>query len=755
MENDFQQDWGYSDPSQMQQGPQGPSDQQQQDPSNNALDILDDLNKLDELDQKFKDLYKDVVNLDNDMQIFSSNIQRLEINNTVSLISRQSESKSIEDEEYTKDLNQLLNSNTDDILKIFNDFNISNNRKKLYNLYNEISEINPIAYRMLKVYVDNILVKDTQTKQFINIKENEQNEKIDNISEAKKKLVINFIKMVLIYFDIQNKLKNNIIPNTLKHGDYYIEVVDTTPVENIIRTKKELLTESIEIIDNNRKTRYQAKFGYLELPNKELQESVTEFKSPKNATFGERLHDMIKSKEIQEADINLLSSILGLEQEENPEKDVTFNFENFQELDFNCLKNVFLRLVSPSNVIKVEKDGIQYGYLIIEELDDQEDTDNEINLYARFMSDDGSKSNQGKNKEITDQIVDKFTDSIIGKLGEYLQSKDYYMGDLPEELQLSLKVILYEKIKKQTKLKFRFLEPDKLINFHTNIDKFAPYGTSIFDPIVLPVKLYTVALMASVISRLSRASVLRKWNIEVGNRRNHAQIVENVKKELKSKNITFDDLSSMKSISQILTDFRDIATVTKNGQKFIDLELMPMQDRALPINDLQDLRNELIAATGIPSVYLNIGDQAEQRETLVNLNLGFANTIAGYQGYVEDGLNHLLNTIFKIILKYNNLDYKTFNLSQYFKLTLNAPLVLQLQNSEAVISTVANIIGILQQTQINVNPIELFKQYAPTMNWDKIQQSGEDQIKEQMKQQMLQTQAPQAGQDGSQQQGIY
>jgi hypothetical protein len=737
---EFEDSWGtgYEDPNMQDTEQEVPMT-----PKENALNVLDDLKQLGDIDSQFEKIYRDVISADTDMQIFSSNIQRLEINNLNTIVSNVKIKDSGTDEldEATKDLNQLLNTDSQDILKLFNDNNIHNNRKKLYDLYNEIAEINPIAYRMLKVYVDNILVKNMQTKQFLNIVDNEQNNKTEQLEENIKKIVKSFFKTVLVYFDIQTKLKNNILPNTLKHGDYYLEIVDLSPISRIVENKMELIQESITIPTATGRTTHKVNMGIIEFPSKleGVQESYS--LDPENHNASERLASLLGNKKsIEEADINFLNDIMNLEKEENPEKDNTFNFEQFQNLNFDSLKEVHLRLIEPSSVIKIEMDGINFGYLVIEDIKEKEEGE-EINLYQRFMSDDGNKTQNTKNVDITKEVTDKFTKEIISKVSDHIGKDSTYIDQLPEELSLSLKVILYQKIKERSKLKFRFLEPDDLINFHTNVDKFAPYGTSIFDSIVLPVKLYTIALMASVISRLSRASVVRKWNIEVGNRRNHSQIVQNVQKELKTKNITYDDLNSMKNISQVMTDFRDIATVSKNGQRFIDLELMPAQDRSLPLNDLQDLRNELIAATGIPSVYLNIGDNTELRETLVNLNIGFANTIAGYQGYMEDAINNLFNSIFQIILKNNNYDYKNFNISQYFKVAINPPLVLQLQNNEAIISTISNIIGTLSQAQVNVDPIELFEMYAPSINWKKIQKSGETEIKEKIKEQLMQQQS--------------
>ena len=72
------------------------------------------------------------------------------------------------------------------------------------------------------------------------------------------------------------------------------------------------------------------------------------------------------------------------------------------------------------------------------------------------------------------------------------------------------------------------------------------------------------------------------------------------------------------------------------------------------------------------------------------------------------------------------------------KFTLNAPVILQLQNSEAVISSIGNLIGTLKQSGINVDPEELFKLYAPNLPWDKLKRGGETEIKEQIKEQIMQ-----------------
>ncbi len=734
--------WGAEAPQEEAPQEEAPTPGEQAD---SAFKSVDFLNKLDD---QFNNVYNDVTkNSAEELQLFSSKMQKVELSNFAKTISKK---LAPEKEEYQQDIDALMGSSNNDILKIFDDVTVQSNRKKQYEMYGEISNINNIAFRMLQVYINNILIKNGQTKQFINVIDNEYNSYVAGIDDEIKDNIKKFIKTLLLYFDIQQKMKNKIVPETLKFGDYFVEIVDLSPVAHIIDNKISILQESVEIVESSTRNKRKGKrmsvanmaffedcTSLTDLSTREINEAAGT-PMAESSTFHSKMSKLLLNKTdksfiIQEDDLGFWDDVMN----EDGYFDRDFDLEEFQELDFDGIEDLYLRLVSPANVLKIEKDGNHYGYLVIEDLDDDGGKSNEIDMYQRFLRDDedGSSANNESGAQ-EEKLADALVDSISNKLAEIISTDSGFLSDMPEELTSSLRIIAYEKIRRKSKLKFRFLQADKLVNFHTSIDKFRPYGTSIYDPIVLPVKMYTIAMMSSVISRLSRAAVVRKWNIEVGTKRNYPELIEKVKKDLRSKSISYDNLNSIRNISQILTDFRDIAVVSQNGQRFIDMEIMPMHDRALPMNDMMDLRNELVAATGVPSVYLNVGDAIELRETLVNINIGFSHTVSNMQGYFEDGLNDLLNAIFDIILKKNGLS-TDFKLSQYFRISLNHPLVLQLQANESVISTVSNIVGLLGQAGVKFDPLELFKKYVADMDWDELQKSGETAIKKEIKDNLM------------------
>ena len=712
-------------------------------PTAEAQKILGTLSGLDDLDKTFDKYFKSVLSNNDDIRIFSSKVQRIELNNLSKYISTKKMEKddlsAFDDaREIKKDLEKLFNNEGNDVLKILQDNNIQNNRKELYELYDEIADVNYIAYRMLRVYIDNLLVKNVQNKDFLSIKENDNEFKNFELNDSEKEFIKKYLNMILVYFNVQNKLKNEILPKMLKYGDFYGEIVNLAPISNIMNKQPEILMESFNI---GGKKYNKVKYAIYEStirskrPLKdptEIAENSQHLKGLEKFSYQlKKIKENIgKNRFIEEHDASMFSKIM----------DDEFNIKEFFNIDLDVIENIYLRLHEPSKVLKVSKDGVLYGYLIIEDIDEKDDNENEVNIYKRFLSDNESDQNQkNKAKELSDEISEELIKHMIEDL------HDNNIDRLDDELRISLKIIIYQKLLKKEKIKFRFLDPQDIINFHTIIDKFSPYGTSIFDSIVQPVKMYTISLMTSIVSRLSRASVIRKWNIEVGNRRNYQAIIEQVKKDLRDKSVTFESLTSIKNISKIISDYKDVAVVTRDGQRFIDLEILPMHDRSLPIQELQDLRQELVAATGIPAVYLNMADAVDLRETLVNLNINFANQIITLQSFIEDALNDFINTVTQKILELNGIDSKDFLISNYFKIHMNPPLVLQLQQNEALVGSVVNIIGALAQAQMPVDPLKLFEMYIPQVNWKQLKQSGDELIRDEMKKQLLQGQNPGQG----------
>ena len=739
--------WGSPSPSENELG-------EVQQPTSNSTELLKSLDVLNDIDTKFNDLYDNIVVNLNNYNLHSSAVQKIEVKElTDALNAKRASIKSEEsgldyednsDANVKKDIEHLLNNSNTGILNSVGIDGIPSERKNRYDTFDEISNVNYIAYRMLKVYVDNILIKNNQTKQFLSVSENILNSSIiANLDKNVTNQYKNFIKTFITYFDIQKKLKDKIIPKMLKYGDSYLEVVNLSYIDKITEKNFGVIQENISIpYKDNSTDAMNISFSYELSSNVDIEETLLESENMFIKDEAEHMindplsqfKQILKNKALQEGTI--LENSTFWTDDASKEEEFDFNLNDISDINFKNIQDIHLNIINPHQIVTVEANGIIFGYIVVE--DDEATSSNEVDIYKRFMNTE--KEKKGKKDENITNIVEKITKNIVSKLKNVMMKKSAKKIDeleLNADVETSLKVILYHKIKEDSKLKFRFVSPNRMVHFHTNIDKYDNHGTSIYEPIMQPLKMYTLAMMSSIVSRLSRAAVVRRWIVEAGTKKNHPELIAKLKQDIAAKSVSFESLSNIKNISNIITDYKDFATVSVNGQRYVDMEIVPMHDRGLPMNDMQDLRNELIASTGIPSVYLNIADQADVRETLVNLNIGFANTVSSYQDNIDDGVNKAMNIVFNIILENNNYKENEVVISNYFKIALNPPVILMLQAAEAGISSVANIVGMLNGIQFTVDPQKILEQYIPQIDWQDLKKSGNTFIKDEGRKQLM------------------
>lgn len=761
--------------------------------------LIDSVKHIDNLSIKSNELASKILSDIDTEQVLSKQLINLNITEVNKNVSKETLYKTEEDKT-DKFIDEILNHDNNDLFKQASNYSVSTERKRRYDIYEQILDSNYIAFRILRVFINNVLIKNAQTKNFLTIQVPDEKEALlEHLGKEIRTSYEKFQKSILMRYKLQRKLKDEIVPKTLLFGNYFMEVVDLNLLKDISKHEHVLLEttyESYEIVKEKDGKELQTKSktekitkadGILfesnfecykdeqemidyysleeaasnqrnikfltevqEYDNKltaimeseNLDENKAKLVFPENPRGLNMLADMVLNESVDSLDSSWLEDINGLLGTTQETKKKKYNLSDINRLDFSKIRDIHINGIHPKNVIIIEKDGLIYGYLVVDE-DDMQHSGGEyvIDTFKRLSSGltSGSNSKNEENELVIKSIVNNLTNEVLKKVVSNIKLNkkrsfsmdfDYFKTlNISNEATSSLKLLMYHKLKSKSKLKFRFLTPESMINFSSSVDKFAPYGTSVFDPIVGPVKLYTLALMSSVVSRLSRAAVMRKWTIETGNKRNHKEIVDKTKAELKSKAITFDKINSLKNISEVVTDFKDMATVSINGQRFIDMEILPMHDRGLPLNDLTDLRNDIISGGGVPAVYLNIGDGVDLRETLVQLNVTFANEISEKQQSIEDGINDLNDCLFKKVLKYNNYEDADFNISNYSNIKLNPPLVLQIQSDEAMITTVSNIISLMDTAKMPINPKKIFQNYIPGINWDKMEKEGDAYIK--------------------------
>ena len=584
-----------------------------------------------------------------------------------------------------------------EIETLFQSVSIPDERVKRYRIYDEIYETVPLIKRIFKVYIANILQKNPTNPSPILVKFKTSTE-IENHQKVKS-----FVDKFIDFFKIPNKIKQNILPTELLYGDCFVEIIDVKEQLHKLEKRKEFqkshLFESTRIssiLSNNIITKPEKLDSILNSIAQSLIETV------RNDIYVDKSSDILTEETPELVDNNEL-----------------VDFENT-----NIFNRIILRVHKPHNIIVLQtKYQNRIGYL--EVLEDQ--TSNTSNL-TKSLQDVVSKisnlsAGQSGIKLTEKQVSLKLSKLIVKNIfKDKVKDISAFINSLDDVVysdiaKLIVDVMMNDKDKRKVK-KVRFIPVNRMVHFNIPSANNEPYGDSIVDPLVFPAKLYILAQLSNVITKLSRAALVRKWKIEAGPGMMHGNLVQKLKRELYNTRVTIDDIGSIKTMSKIFSDFKDFYTITRQGTPMIDVDVASHGDPSVKIADLEDARREIIAISGVPATYLGYMDVVELREQLVHINVSFATDIADIQETVNNGLLELTDIIAEIV---------DFGLkpSDYINITLIPPVVLLLQLIETTLSSAGNISGVFQNLQLPFDFYSFLDKYVPYDDWDKFREKSE------------------------------
>jgi hypothetical protein len=444
------------------------------------------------------------------------------------------------------------------------------------------------------------------------------------------------------------------------------------------------------------------------------------------------IQEYVNEHDLEEDLIEITEAKLKIKREK--ESDAVAQDENKSNRD--QLKRISIRFHKPHKIVKlINEHEYLLGYIeILEEPStknelDQVQTDattNPTKSLVSILNSLSSVQKTPKNENNLNTIIDKFINTIVNnllsknpKLNKKIKDPNKLKSKINDDLIYSIKnLIMSISDNRANKLKIRYIDSSHMFNAMIDPSDYYPYGQSTIDSLIEPAKLYSISKLASIINKLSRSSQLRKWTLETGIREDKKGLVEKFKNNLRNQTITAADLTS-KNVANILSDFKDVITFTKKGTQFVNMELMNTGDPNYKADDLEALKNDLLALSGIPSTYLGYGDVFELKEQLINVNVQFSSEIASLQKNINAVFTKLFDQIFKII-------GKKYVFSEFFQVSLTPPVLLLLQLIETSLNSVQNTISSLKELDqtIKLDPVNLLKLLCPYVEWDSLIAQG-------------------------------
>jgi hypothetical protein len=615
-----------------------------------------------------------------------------------------------------------------------------------------------MSEKVVKTYLETVLYADSKDKEIFDVSYIDDTQKSGvKIEPHVKTKIARITKTIMKFFNIEDRLENEFYRDTLIYGDSFIEIADQkkqfrelqkTPVKGI--TNKKVFLENDEYVnyqkhitkfymnDNDEKSdndflifefdhkefvspmseNLEFKDDNIELYRKKLIEDNTKTPLSQEDSDPDKDYHKVINEMFSERDDgkSLLTEVFNSEISKNNIEEV---FNNF---DYAKLKNLEKKSLighKPHNIIKLNRLGVCLGYLLVEENGDG--SGNSVPYYdvtSRFINLRNNKYGRGT-KGASYSDVDEMLDKIFRNLGD-VKKQDYGKIKVDDKERNAFFTIINNHVKKEKKIKVRYIPPKNMINISTELEKNAPYGTSVIENMISSSKLLTLTKYAVIMSKISRSAVIRKWIINTGGRKDTMRLINEFYTQLKNKNINLSEMDDVKSIASHISMWEDTVVTRTGDQQHVDMELMPTGN-PMSFTDLDEIAQDMIADTDIPPAYLNRNAGVEMRETLVNMNVNFATRIQKLQSKVEKKINILMSRLFSDLLEADD-----FDISDYMTLKLQTPVILKIQHLEGVMSSLSNVIGLINSTGVSINPIDLLTQYQPDIDWEDLVKKGED-----------------------------
>lgn len=614
-------------------------------------------------------------------------------------------------EDLTGDFLGIIDDTSDDLKRtnefeqLFSDVTVPSDRLLRYSTYDEIYKSIALTKRVISVYTANILSKNPVNNKTLIYKDSNEFEVVD---ENKQKRAREFCKDVVDRFNLVTRLKKTIVPNRLCYGDYFVEVV------NIDEATRNTKWDSINTM------------SHVMTECENIQNECINYGKDDLDRYLDRASNLLFEYEDVDPELEgIISDIVADEVD-----DVVDIGDDDGKYD---LANVLLKYHKPHNIVILEtKYGTQLGFLEVQRSESAIHS-NSISSMVQKITNVNSHSSRDNSSKNVDKIIKYVISKIIGKT----KNKKYASSDVqsvmssldPDVFKFIKRMVVeqgYERKSFNVKpIRVRFIPPKNMVHFsNPGSADYAPFSSSVLDPMVLTGKLYMLAQLSNTVTKLSRASLIRKWTIDTGPTKMTGNSLNKLKREIYNTRVTLNDLGSFKSMSKVLSDFRDVFAVSHNGRTPVDFSIENTGDPNVKTADLQDLRQELVSLSGIPSPYLGLQDTVQLSEQLSHINQSFAVEISDQQ---ENDVTSINDLIYKV----SNASKLGFDPTEYTSISLTPPIVLVLQLIESTLQSVGNIAGIFGNLQIPVDPYYLLQQYVPQIDWEVFKQKADEYQKQQ------------------------
>ena len=530
---------------------------------------------------------------------------------------------------------------------------------------------------------------------------------------------------------LPKKIKNQIIPNTLKYGTYYVYTIPYSKLfeqqhlniqKDLYRTGTQRVREAFvsENFDNELATELR------KIDDKLKDNTITAMKESIYDNISV-LNDVCSIPLVEGVDVSGIYSDDKFRKAADDEIKDSMNdsakyadavYNKIKEESFEgTVKDCYIRFLDPRRVIPIKILDTTLGYYYVHE------SQLRINKapFSNTIRVTNSTAPGLPSEDIEAVFLSKITDKIVASFDKKFVQNNAKFKDL------ILNSLIYNDIYNK-QLTFQFIPRDYMVEFTVNEDENGE-GQSVLKRSLFYAKLYLALLIFKMVSIINRSNDTRIYYIRnSGIDSNIINSVQDAARSLKGRQINFMDLLNYNSIISRIGHNKELFIPTgRSGEKSIDFDILQGQDIPLNTELMEMLRTNMINGTGVPSVIMNYINEADYAKTI---QMGHAKFVGRAVSNQLD-FNPQLTELYQKILKYSGAQIPEDYIDKLIY-TLNPPKTLNNINSADILSVADQIVSAIVKAMVGdtANDDEsaivrdemynsLMKDYLPMINWSR------------------------------------
>lgn len=436
------------------------------------------------------------------------------------------------------------------------------------------------------------------------------------------------------------------------------------------------------------------------------------------AVYNTKYHD--QDGFVQEVD-NLFERVMNdsiyMEDGENPDAEIDNNFDN--------IKGIYLKILPATKLIPIRVDRNIIGYYYISDLTRPEET--------------GQRRNSGlTGYTLRSPSVGFDTFSPDRMFCEKLASKiinNFNMKFMRDNLALHQQIVSILQSHKfnEAMMRFVFIPAEHVVQCSINKDGIGK-GHSMLEPGLVTARMYMFLKLYSILYQINNSTV-RVYNLRMsGLDKDYQKMVNDTMRKFAARRVTVNDIFNYRSSMTKVSGFSELVMPMGAGdQAPITFDSIPAAEA--PINNelLEQLKNESINATPVPSLMVQTGGESQiefAKETEL-ANTRFNTMISSY----KIDFNHDITKLYRRILRWEtDIDPDVLKDLKYVlrmptSKTLNVT-VEMINNFNALLEVALQIFLKDDEVQQNDKPTETARQFKKLLLHEYIPQIDIDHFDE-------------------------